>query len=215
MLNRNFHLLIGKTFLTFAPSKVKSNKIHTTIKKLFTLVMLVLTVMALGSCNWSSDDPDRQEARVLEGTWTGYIDTYYWDRWGLTGNSYRTAMNFVRRDSYGGWGYEVDYNLDSPYENYAYCEFEWEVYRGDILITYADSKWNTVAIYDYALSSNRFWGYMDDGTSRDIAFELFYDGNFNWQPYRVYYAPTRGAGETPRYHASGEFAKKTDEGTSK
>ena len=208
-------MLIGKTFLTFAPSKVKSNKIHTTMKKFFTFVMLVLTVMALGSCNWSSDDPDRQEARVLEGTWTGYIDTYYWDRWGLTGNSYRTAMNFVRRDSYGGWGYEVDYNLDSPYENYAYCEFEWEVYRGDILITYADSKWNTVAIYDYALSSNRFWGYMDDGTSRDIAFELFYDGNFNWQPYRVYYAPTRGAGETPRYHASGEFAKKTDEGTSK
>ena len=53
---------------------------------------------------------------------------------------------------------------------------------------------------------------MDDGTSRDIAFELFYDGNFNWQPY---YAPTRGVGESPRYHASGEFAKKTDEGTSK
>ena len=216
-------MLIGKTFLTFAPSKVKSNKIHTAMKKIFTLITMAVLALTFAACDnryyddyyRGSDYYDSEDAFVLEGTWTGYIDTYYWDRWGLTGNSYRTAMNFVRRDSYGGWGYEVDYNLDSPYENYAYCEFEWEVYRGDILITYADSKWNTVAIYDYALSSNRFWGYMDDGTSRDIAFELFYDGNFNWQPYRVYYAPTRGAGETPRYHASGEFAKKTDEGTSK
>ena len=55
---------------------------------------------------------------------------------------------------------------------------------------------------------------MFDGTSRDIYFDMVYDGNFNWAPYR-YYAPTRGVGESPRYHASGEFAKKTDEGTSK
>ena len=90
------------------------------MKKFFTFVMLVLTVMALGSCNWSSDDPDRQEARVLEGTWTGYIDTYYWDRWGLTGNSYRLAMNVVRRDSSGGWCYEVDTKLDILSATYAY-----------------------------------------------------------------------------------------------
>ena len=57
---------------------------------------------------------------------------------------------------------------------------------------------------------------MFDGTSRDIYFDMVYDGSFDWSYYRgYYYAPTRGVGESPRYHASGEFAKKTDEGTSK
>jgi hypothetical protein len=63
-----------------------------------------------------------------------------------------------------------------------------------------------VAIYDYRLDANRFWGYMDDGTSRDVSFELYYDGRFDWSYYRAYYAPTR-SGDAPRYHAAGEFAK--------
>lgn len=184
------------------------------MKKINTLIMLALVALTFTACNdrWFDtyeDRNDRKEASVLEGTWTGFIDTYIYDRFGLRGDSYRTTMYFERQDSYGGWGYEVDYNLNSPQKDYYYCEFTWEVYGGDILINYADS-WNTVAIYDYGLNNNRFWGYMDDGTSKDIAFELFYDGRFDWSFYRSYYAPTR-SGETPRYHASGEFAKKTEE----
>ena len=47
---------------------------------------------------------------------------------------------------------------------------------------------------------------MDDGTSRDVSFELYYDGRFDWSYYWAYYAPTR-SGDAPRYHAAGEFAK--------
>lgn len=181
------------------------------MKKIYTLLMMALTMTAFLSCDnrWydnPADRSDRTEAYVLEGTWTGYVDTYMYDRFGLRGNNYRTTMYFERHDNYGGYGYEVDYNLNSPRDNYYYCEFEWEVYGGEILINYADS-WNTVAIYDYRLTDNRFTGYMDDGTARDILFELYYDSRFDWSFYRTYYAPaaTRSA-DSPRFHAKGVFA---------
>ena len=176
------------------------------MKKFYTFLMMAMTTMTFASCNW--DNEDRKEAYVLEGTWTGYIDTYYRDRWGLTGNSYRTTVYFERENAYGGWGYEVDYNINSRYTDYYYCEFEWDVYGGEIRITYADS-WSPVYIYEYGLNSSRFWGYMDDGTTKDIHFELAYDGRFDWSSYRTF-APsfTRGA-NGKSYHASGEFADTT------
>ena len=74
------------------------------MKKLYTfLAMAMTTMMTFTSCD--VDYEDRMEARTLEGTWTGYIDNYYYDRWGLTGNSYRTAFYFERENAYGGWGY--------------------------------------------------------------------------------------------------------------
>ena len=125
------------------------------MKKLFTYltVMMALAAMPLfTSCDarfWE-DVEDRAEARTLEGTWTGYIDTYFYDRFGLSGDTYRTSMYFERENSYGGWGYEVDYNTYSRYDDYYYCEFRWEVINGAIRIRYADS-WNDVYIYDYVL----------------------------------------------------------------
>ena len=114
-------------------------------------------------------------------------------------------MYFERDNAYSGWGYEVDYDLNSRYSDYYYCEFEWDIYKGSIRIRYADS-WNDVYIYDYHLTSNTFVGYMDDGSSRDIRFELYYDGNFDWG----YWTWTRGnftrAANGKRYHASGTFA---------
>ena len=175
------------------------------MKKFYTYLTMVLTGMMLTTVLTSCDDRDAEEARTLDGTWTGYIDTYYQDRWGLTGNSYRTTMYFYQRDRYGGTGYEVDYDTNSPYRDYYYCEFDWEGNYGEIRIRYADS-WNDVYIYDYRLTPSRFEGYMDDGTYRDIYFQLYYDNSFNWNRYRNYdYAPTRTASETPRYHASGVF----------
>ena len=110
------------------------------MKKLFTyLTMALVTVTMFTSCDelWR-DSEDREEAYTLEGTWTGYIDTYIYDRYGLSGDSYRTTMYFERENSYGGWGYEVDYDMYSRYDDYYYCEFTWEVYGGEIRIRYAD-----------------------------------------------------------------------------
>lgn len=182
------------------------------MKKIYTYWMMALMAFALTAC----EDNDAEEARTLDGSWTGYVDTYYRDRFHMSGSNYRTTMYFQQTGRYGGIGYEVDYDLNNPYSGEYYCEFDWEVFNGEIRIDYADS-WNPVYIYDYSLSMNYFTGYMDDGTNRDIYFQLAYDRNFNWSRYRNrYYAPTRGIAadggdedivKGDRYYATGIFAE--------
>ncbi len=181
------------------------------MKQLYTNIALVLMTMTLFSaCERIEEIEDRHEARTLDGTWTGYIKTYYYDRWGLTGDSFRTTMYFERENAYGGWGYEVDYDMNDRYSDYYYCEFTWDVYRGTIRLRYADS-WNDVYISDYRLSTNYFEGYMDDGTSKDIRFRLTYDNRFDWSYWRTR-GTTRSSEtdsvthQTPAYFASGKFA---------
>ena len=181
------------------------------MKQIYTYILMATIAIAFTSC----ETDDMRMARTLNGTWTGRIDTYYQDRWGLTGETYRTTMYFNQLDAYGGEGYEVDYNVSNPYGSYYYCEFDWEVAGGEIRLRYADS-WNDTYIYDYRLYSDYFEGYMDDGTCRDIHFQLTYDGHFNWSNYRGYHraAATRsssaaaGSDSIPanaRFHAAGEF----------
>jgi hypothetical protein len=67
------------------------------MKKIYTYMMMVLMalpMLTLTSCD--RDAQDRYEARTLEGTWTGYIDTYYFDRWGKRGETFRTSISFGR-----------------------------------------------------------------------------------------------------------------------
>lgn len=179
------------------------------MKKLYTyFAMAMIAMTTLTSCDaieFFEDMEDRSEAYTLDGNWTGFIDTYYYDRWGLTGDNYRTTMHFERENAYGGWGYEVDYDLNSRYSDYYYCEFIWEVYNGTIRISYADS-WNDVFISDYTLNSNYFNGYMDDGTSKDIVFRLAYDNRFDWSYWNTgYYTRSDDGGK--KVMASGKFSK--------
>ena len=175
-----------------------------TMKTYLTMALMALsTVMTMTSC-----DADEMKAWELSGSWTGYVETYYQDRFGFTGDNYRTTMYFDQRGSYGGTGYEVNYNVNSRYDNYKYYDFDWEVRNGIIYIYYADG-WKSI-IRDYTLNSSYFRGYMDDGTNRDIYFDLRYDGSFNWGDYRRGYwsrgANTRSAdGKT--YYGKGEFVK--------
>ena len=176
------------------------------MKKIFTYIALfIATLTTLTSCDRIHDIEDRQEARTLDGTWTGYIDTYYADRWGMTGDSFRTTIHFERESAYGGWGYEVDYDYYHPYEDYYYCEFTWEVYNGTIILRYADS-WNDVRIRDYVLSDDYFKGHMDDGVSTDIYFQLAYDYRFDWSYWRTRGATRRASGDSS-VQASGQFSK--------
>ena len=183
------------------------------MKKIFTFLTMVMVFAAMPlftSCDarfWE-DVEDREEARTLEGTWSGYIDTYFYDRFGVSGDSYRTSMYFERENNYGGWGYEVDYNIYSRYDDYYYCEFRWEVINGSIRIRYADS-WNDVYIYDYVLDDYYFSGYMDDGChDKDVSFNLNYDSRFEWSYWTR--GVTRGTAEEGKaFKASGEFANTT------
>jgi hypothetical protein len=176
------------------------------MKQIYTYIAMAMMAMTfLTSCEPLEDWEDREEARTLDGTWTGYIDTYYYDRWGLTGSTYRTTMYFERENAYSGWGYEVSYDTRSRYSDYYYCEFKWEVYRGNIRIRYADS-WNDVYIRDYRLSDTHFEGSMDDGTTTDILFDMTYDGRFDWSYWRGNYY-TRSIEPGSAVKASGTFAR--------
>lgn len=183
-------------------NEANMNKFYTSI------AMTMIALLTFTSCEpieILDDMEDRHEARTLDGTWSGYIDTYYVDRWGLTGDSYRTTMYFERENAYGGWGYEVDYDLYSRYSDYYYCEFRWEVYGGTIRISYDDS-WNDVYISNYSLTDNYFKGTMNDGTSTDILFNLAYDSRFDWSYWQG--GHTRGGNDGTTVKASGKFLSK-------
>lgn len=148
------------------------------MKKLTTILamtlMAVMTMTVFVSC-----DVDDEIGNTLSGTWTGRISTYYEDRWGLVGNDYRTTITFYQ----DGTGEQVDYDVRSPYNDYGYSPFFWTVGNGVITLRYEDTKWKPVYIYDYDLSSYSFRGRMDDGTHRDIVFNLSYNDRFDWNSY--------------------------------
>ena len=161
------------------------------MKKIFTYTMMALIAMTM----FTSCDDDGYIADTLRNrNWQGYIDIYYNSRWGLSGDEYATVMLFTSNDSFytSGRGREVDYNTRSPYKDYAYCTFKWFIVDGEITLIYDDDRWKPIYIYDYDLYSTRFRGYIDDGTNRNIYFDLVsredYDG---WG----YYDTTGGYGD--------------------
>lgn len=194
---------------------------NTMMKKLYTcMTMAVIAISATVFTACEREAQDREEARTLEGTWTGYIDVYYADRWGWTGDTYRTSFYFYLENPYGGWGYEADYNSTSAYsvESY-YSEFRWNVTNGVIRIEYADPSWNPIRIYNYTLYGDYFSGYMDDGTRKDIYFQLYYDGNYNWSNWSSWHNRRSSAADTnsvgamdgekgTRYFATGKYAER-------
>lgn len=165
------------------------------MKKYFTYILFA----AMAACSLTScESEDQYEADLLTtGDWQGYLGTYYNDRWGLTGTTYETVMHFKSSGvgATSGRGYEADYDTRSPFRDYFYCGFQWSVVNGRITIIYDDSQWSPVYIYDYHLSSRSFYGYMDDGSRRDIRFD-FENVNFGyWSRYEneYFYSRTRSA----------------------
>ena len=159
------------------------------MKKIYTYMMMVLMLSMATISFTSCETEDQYEAEVLmAGDWQGYLGAYYYDRWGLSGNTYETVIHFCG-NGYGatsGRGYEVDYDTRSPFYDYAYCEFSWSIVNGMITLIYDDSMWYPVYINDYALYSNYFSGYMNDGTSRNIRFKLRNVRFDYWETYRSY-----------------------------
>ena len=149
-------------------------------------LMLSMATMTMTSC----ETEDQYEAGTLiNGDWQGYLGAYYHDRWGLSGNTYETVIHFSSAGcgATSGRGYEVDYDTRSPFYDYAYCEFSWSIVNGVITLIYDDSMWSPVYISDYTLYSDYFAGYMNDGTRRDIRFELDNVRFGYWDTYRSYY----------------------------
>ena len=155
------------------------------MKRFFTYMTVALVALTTFTSCEEEDDYIAQQLR--DSDWEGYIDTYYSSRWSLSGNTYQTVMHFESRGAYytSGRGCEVDYDTRSPYSNYAYCTFSWAIVEGNIILIYDDSMWNTVWISKYHLSSSNFYGYIDDGTGRNIRFDLASTVYNDWGNYRT------------------------------
>ena len=176
------------------------------MKKIYTYLMMVLMLSMATTTFTSCETEDQYEAEVLiAGDWQGYLGAYYYDRWGLTGNTYETVIRFCTNGAgaTSGRGYEVDYDTRSPFYDYAYCEFSWSIVNGVITLLYDDSMWYPVYISNYSLYRDYFQGYIDDGSRRDIRFRLknvrfqywdTYQGYFDGYYYDdYYYSRTRSA----------------------
>ena len=160
------------------------------MKKMYTYLMMVLMLSMATMTFTSCEMDDQYEARILiAGDWQGTLGTYYYDRWGLSGNTYETVIHFCDNGNgaTSGRGYEVDYDTRSPFYDYAYCEFSWSIVNGVITLIYDDSVWYPVFINDYSLSHDYFSGYMNDGTRRDIRFKLTNVNYAYWGTYSSYY----------------------------
>ncbi len=183
------------------------------MKKIYTYLMMAMMLSTATMTMTSCETDDQYQADTLiSGDWQGYLGTYYYDRWGLSGNTFETVLHFCSSGmgATSGRGYEVDYDTRSPFNDYAYCEFSWSIVDGVITLLYDDSVWTPVYITDYRLSSSYFAGYMNDGTRRDIRFELknvrfgywdsyrkgYYDDYYYDDYYGGYYARTRAAGDS-------------------
>lgn len=157
------------------------------MKKLFSKIMMLATVMAAMTTFTSCENEDDYIAQQLRnGDWQGYIGAYYSNRWNLSGNEYATVMHFESKGEYytSGRGEELDYDTRSPRQDYAYCTFKWFIVDGEITLIYDDDKWSPIYILDYSLTSSRFRGYIRDYSNRRIQFDLenlAYDGwgNYN------------------------------------
>jgi hypothetical protein len=158
-------------------------KMMYTYTKLMIVALMAMT--AFTSC--SSNDEDGYIASTLRNhDWEGTISEYYKSRWGFSGSEYSTVMRFESKDAYytSGRGYELDCNLSSPRENYAFCSFKWFIVDGDITIIYDDAKWDPVYIIDYELNSNNFYGYIYNGSNSKILFDLQSATFDDWDYYR-------------------------------
>lgn len=144
------------------------------------LIIALMAMTVFTSC--STNDEDGYIASTLRNhDWQGYIEAYYQDRWGITGSEYSTVMHFSSKDAYytSGRGEELDFNINSPRANYAYCTFKWFIVDGEITLIYDDSKWSPIYIIDYRLNSSVFQGYIYDGSNRRIQFSFENAGAYN------------------------------------
>ena len=147
----------------------------TTMKKLYTLMMMAVMALAFTSCE------DEMIADTLEGTWSGnmYVSSYY------NGHDYyatRTEITFSI-DPFRftrGSGYWVDYYSGAPWD-YVANHIDWRVDNGRIYVHFYEDN-TSVVIADYHLTDSHFTGYIADGDN-DVHFNLTHIDSPNWNRY--------------------------------
>ena len=151
------------------------------MKKLTSLMALVLMMALTATLFTGCTTEDEYEAYTLEGAWEGDM--------GVVFGGYRSVRSVIYfdRDPYryaSGSGYQADYFNQSGWRynyNYIANNIRWEVRNGIIRIHYLEED-VYAEISDYNLNSGYFDGYIDyeDGTSSHFHLMKTYTPN-NWR----------------------------------
>ncbi len=140
------------------------------------------------------------------GTWTGNIENYFKNRWGFSSeDNYRTSMCFFEGDTKNtGTGYQADYSINSPLNDYYFSKFKWELVDGEIVISLEDRNSSDI-IRSYHINENIFEGYINYNSQYTNYFKFYNDPNFEWSYYNGYVV-TRSNGSRTSI-AKGIFSK--------
>ena len=154
---------------------------------IFSIALVMLSALAFTSCDRMED---MAMSDTLQGIWGGTLQSTYYDDLGYpVGNDqYLTIFRFDRQTATKGTGVEIDVIGNRR----GYGRFDWEVRNQTAYLYYEDGT--RAIIYDYTLDDYHFEGYIDDGTHRDIYFNLsfmsdrdfnsyyddYYDTYYNW-----------------------------------
>jgi hypothetical protein len=151
------------------------------MKKLYTMLAMMLMALAFASC-----ETDEDIAYTLEGTWKGNMHiNSEWD-----GRYYNTTYSEITflKDPYSyssGTGYWVDYYSGAPWD-YVANHIEWTVKYGDIEIYFVEEG-TTMIIRNYHLYRGRFTGTIYD-SGNVVDFDLYQTTHPNYNSYRWGYS---------------------------
>ena len=129
-----------------------------------------------------SCDEDDDIANTLWGVWKGNMYAYSQ----YNGTEYPATYSILAfdKDPYdytSGSGYWIDYYSNAPWDNFS-SHIQWKVYNGQIAI-YSEVEGRTYYITQYSLNYNYFSGYISDGNSQPIDFNLSKTAAPDWNDY--------------------------------
>jgi hypothetical protein len=130
----------------------------------------------------SEPNGQQQSTEPLVGQWQGsHASTYYTEVWAVSGSTFGTICEFTD----DGQGVQLDYDKESPRENYAYSPFTWTKQTGKITMTYVSNDVLTTATTDnYALTDKEFTGKMTYKGFGAYSFSLATTSGFDWSAYQ-------------------------------
>lgn len=151
------------------------------MKKLSSYIVMLL--MGMATFSFSSCDEDTLIAMTLEGTWQGDMEIYHT----YNGKNYEATWSEICFEGNpfqwtSGSGYWLDYYPNSPWSrDYVANHITWKVNNQIIYIHFVEDNYD-IAIHDYSLSDNYFYGTIWDGATR-IDFSLRHVSSPNWNDY--------------------------------
>ena len=152
------------------------------MKKIFS----ILSVVIIALCTLTSCDEDLLISMDLEGTWEGYMDTYY-DINGRKQKTTYTEIQFFRdAGDKEGYGYWIDH-FSRRAGDYYYSRIYWKVRDQDIYIDFKDSH-TSIVIHSYHISNDEqhLTGWFQDDTHTHTDFDLVKTSGNNYHYDRDY-----------------------------